>query len=97
MTAREPEIGPGTGPAGDGGQPGDAEELAAWAEGPGLESADLDGLVHDALSGQASETNNGGLSSQVRFLAGHYGTGRARSLLSALQPGTARPAPAGGE
>ena len=52
---------PGTSPAGDSGQPGDGEELAAWAAGLGLEAGDLDDLVYDAYSKQASETNNGGL------------------------------------
>ena len=66
---------PGTSPAEDGGQPGDAEELAAWAAGLGLEAEDLDDLVHDAYSRQASEVNNGGLDSQVRFLVESYGTG----------------------
>jgi len=80
---------PGTGPAGDVGQPGDADELAAWAAGLGLEAGDLDNLVHDAYSKQASEVNNGGLGSQVRFLIESYGTGGARSLLSDLRPGAA--------
>ena len=52
---------PGTSPAGDSGQPGEAGELAAWAAGLGLEAGDLDNLVHDAYSRQASETNNDGL------------------------------------
>src|SRR5512142_2496632 len=60
----------------------------------GLEPGDLDELVHDAFSRQASQTNNGP-GSQVRFLAGYYGTSRTRSLISDLQPGTARPASAG--
>ena len=81
---------PGTSPAGDGGQPGDADELAAWAAGLGLEAGDLDDLVHDAYSRQASEVNNGGLGSQVRFLIESYGTGGARSLLSDLRPAAAR-------
>ncbi len=86
---------PGTSPAGDSGQPGEADELTAWAAGLGLEAGDLDDLVHDAYSRQASEVNNGGLGSQVRFLAGTYGTGGARSLLSDLQPAAARRASAG--
>jgi len=87
---------PGTSPAGDGGQPGDAEELAAWAAGLGLEAEDLDDLVDDAYSKQASEVNNGGLDSQVRFLIESYGTGGARSLLSDLRPEAARRASVGG-
>ena len=80
---------PETSPAEDSGQRGEAGELAAWAAGLGLGSRDLDGLVHDAYSRQASETNNDGLEAQVRFLAGSYGAGRARSLLSDLLPQTA--------
>ena len=72
------------------GQPGDAEELAAWAAGLGLEAEGLDDLVHDAYSKQASEVNNGGLDSQVRFLIESYGTSHARSLLSDLRPAAAR-------
>ncbi len=87
---------PGTSPAEEGGQPGDVEELAAWAAGLGLEAEDLDDLVHDAYSRQASEVNNGGLDSQVRFLIESYGTGGARSLLSDLRPEAAGRASAAG-
>jgi hypothetical protein len=87
---------PGTSPAGDGGQPGEADELAAWAAGLGLEAGDLDDLVHDVYSKQASEVNNGGLDSQVRFLIESYGTGGTRSLLSDLRPAAAGRASAGG-
>jgi hypothetical protein len=59
---------PETSPAGDNGEPGDAEELAAWAAGLGLEAGDLDDLVHDAYSRQASQTNNDGLDAQVKLL-----------------------------
>ena len=77
---------PETSPAGDGGQPGDAEELAAWAAGLGLDAGDLDDLVHDAYSRQASQTSNDGLEAQVRFLIESFGTEGARSLLSDLLP-----------
>jgi len=83
--------------AGAGGEPGDAEELTAWTAGLGLEPEDLDDLVHDACSRQASETNNGGPGSQVRFLAETYGTRHTRSLLSDLRPAAARRASAGDE
>ncbi len=79
---------PETSPAAGSGQPGDAEELAAWAAGLGLEAGDLDDLVHDAYSRQASQTNNDGLEAQVRYLAESYGTEGARSLLSGLLPQT---------
>ena len=82
---------------------GDAEEYASraeviarlWsdiiAENPELYGTpgDLDDLVHDAYSKQASEVNNGGLGSLVRFLIESYGTGGARSLLSDLRPAAA--------
>ena len=89
---------------------GDAEEYASraeviaglWsdiiAENPELYGTpgDLDDLVHDAYSKQASEVNNGGLDSQVRFLIESYGTGGTRSLLSDLRPAAAGRASAGG-
>ena len=81
---------PETSPAGESSEPGEAGELAAWAAGLGLGPSDLDDLVHDACSRQASEVNNGGLGSQVRFLAETYGTGHARSLLGDLRPTAAR-------
>ena len=81
---------PETSPAGDSSPPGEAEELAAWADGLGLEHYDLDDLVHDAYSKQASETNNDGLEAQVRFLVESYGARHARSLLTDLLPQTAR-------
>ena len=76
--------------------PGTAASAATrgnWPPGPqvpGLEAGDLDDLVHDAYSRQASETNNDGLGSQVKFLIESYGTEGARSLLSGLLPQTAR-------
>jgi hypothetical protein len=85
---------PDTSPAGDSGQPGEADKLAAWAAELGLEAGDLDDLVHDAYSRRASEVNNGGLGSQVRFLAGTYGT-RGRPV-PAQRPAAARRATAAG-
>jgi hypothetical protein len=82
-----------TSPAGDDGQTRDAEELAAWAAGLGLEAGDLDDLVQDAYSRQASQTNNDGLEAQVKFLIESYGTEGARSLLSDLLPQTERARP----
>jgi hypothetical protein len=81
---------PETSPAGDSSEPGEAEELAAWAAGLGLEAGDLDDLVHDAYSRQASQTNNDRLEAQVRFLIESYGTEGARCLLSDLLPQTER-------
>jgi len=69
--------------------PRDADELATWAEGLGREPDDLDELIHDAFSRQASETNNGGLASQVRFLVETFGAAHARALISECSTGTA--------
>ena len=83
-------------------RPGTAASLAtrtSWPPGrPGSawRPEDLDDLVHDAYSRQASEVNNGGLDSQVRFLIESYGTGGARSLLSDLRPEAAGRASAAG-
>ena len=87
---------PGTSPAADGSAPGEPGKLAALAAGLGLEAGDLDDLVHDACSRQASEVNNGGLDAQVRFLAQTYGTRQARSLLAGLRTAAARRASAPG-
>jgi len=95
-TSELPETSPAARPTDDVGEPGGEEELAAWAEELGLEPEDLDDLVHDAYSRQASQTNNDGLGSQVKFLIETYGTGHARSLLSDLRPAAARRAPAVG-
>jgi hypothetical protein len=81
---------PETSPAENSGQPDEAAELAAWAAGLGFGSCDLDDLVHDACSRQASQANNDGLQAQVQFLVESYGAGRARSLLSDLIPQTER-------
>ena len=78
---------PGISPAPDRSEP---EELAAWAARLGLEPCDLDDLIHDACSKQASEVNNGGLDAQVRFLAGSFGTATPGPLLSDLQLVAAR-------
>ena len=67
-------------------QPGAAEKVAAWAAELGLEAGDLDDLVHAAYSKLATEVNNSGLRSQIRFLIDSYGTGGALSLLSGLRP-----------
>jgi len=81
---------PATSPAGDNGQPDEAGEPAAWADGLGFGRYDLDDLVCDAYSRQASKSNNDGLEAQVRFLVESHGAGRARSLVSDLLPQTER-------
>ena len=74
--------------------------MVAWAAELGLEAEDPDDFVQAAYSKLASEVNNSGLGSQIRFLIESYGTGGVLSLLSGLRPeaagrvsaGTAGPA-----
>jgi hypothetical protein len=47
----------------------------------GLEPEELDGLVHDAKNGEASEINNGGIASQLEYLVAFNGYEAARQLL----------------
>ena len=70
--------------------------MAAWAAELGLEAEDLHDLVHAASSKLATEVNNSGLRSQIRFLIDSYGTGGALSLLSGLRPEAAGRASAAG-
>jgi hypothetical protein len=51
-------------------QPAEAvvQRLVDKAEAAGLQPEDLDDLVHDLASGVASDTNNGGLDEQLRYL-----------------------------
>jgi hypothetical protein len=70
--------------------------VAAWAAERGLEAGDLHDLVHAAYSKLATEVNNSGLGSQIRFLVESYGTGGALSLLSGLRPEAAGRASAAG-
>ena len=75
------------------------ETRTSWpprATGLGLKAGDLDDLVREAYSRQASEVNNGGLHPRVRFLIESCGTGHARSLLSDLRPAPAQRASAPG-
>jgi hypothetical protein len=69
--------------------------VAAWAAELGLEAEDLHDLVHAAYSKLATEVNNSGLRSQIRFLIDSYGTGGTLSLLSGLRPEAAGRASAG--
>jgi hypothetical protein len=59
---------------------GDLSELIAWAEDR-VSDLDLDDLVHDAASKHASDTNNGGVAEQVRYLAGEVGVESARAMI----------------
>jgi hypothetical protein len=75
-------------PAGTGG-PSRAETdgLIAWAGELGLRPEDLDELVHELVSGQASSINNGGLEDQIEFLVQTCGPREARSLIEQCSAG----------
>jgi hypothetical protein len=59
--------------------------MVAWMQSLGLEADDLDELVHETVSQQASAINNGGLQAQIEFLVRAYGRERARSLIEDCQ------------
>jgi hypothetical protein len=62
------------------------DELTLWAQQCGLEDLDVDELIHDLLSRQASDINNGGLESQIRYLIESCGAGHAREMLQDCLP-----------
>lgn len=69
-------------PAGTGGQSrAEIDDLVARAEELNLGSEDLDELVHEIVSQQASSINNGGLEDQIEFLVQTCGPREARSLV----------------
>jgi len=55
--------------------------LVEWAESNGLESHDLDELVHDCTNSTASDVNNAGLRGQIDFLFAHLGESAVRTTL----------------
>jgi hypothetical protein len=77
------------GQAADADRPGSEETgaVVAWAESLGVRPEDLDDLVHDLISQQASSINNGGLHDQIAFLVETCGPRQARSLIGECQAG----------
>jgi len=57
-------------------------ELVAEAKGLSLQEEDFDEAVHDAVSVAASNINNEGLESQIRFLVETCGEGVVRDILA---------------
>ena len=49
------------------------ERLAEKADSAGLQPEDLDEMVHELASSIASDTNNGGLEEQIKYLAKEMG------------------------
>jgi hypothetical protein len=70
-------------------QPAEAvvQRLVDKAEAAGLQPGDLDDLVHDLASGVASDTNNGGLDEQFRYLVEALGVEDAERQLDELVEG----------
>ena len=63
----------------------ETDAIVAWAESLGARPEDLDDLVHDLISQQASSINNGGLTEQIAFLVETCGPRQARSLIEQCQ------------
>lgn len=63
------------------------EELAT---SHGVVPEDLDELVHECASADASEINNGGLESQLEFLVEHLGEVQVRTMLREIVQSTRR-------
>jgi hypothetical protein len=64
--------------------PPETTRLLEKAEEMGLQAEQLDDLVHDAASQEASGVNNGGLSDQVEYLVRHWGLQEAEQALAQL-------------
>lgn len=60
------------------------ESLVAWVESRGVESDDLDELVHDCCSTTASDINNRGLAEQIRFLVDQLGESDAAAQVTEI-------------
>ena len=60
------------------------QSLVEWAESNGVESDDLDELVHDYASSTASDANNAGLHGQLDFLVAQLGESAVRASLAKI-------------
>lgn len=58
-------------------------DLLAFARQHGARSADLDEIVHEVVSRQATEINNGGLQAQLSYLIDAIGPAQARAMVQA--------------
>jgi hypothetical protein len=58
-------------------------DLLALARQHGISSDDLDEIVHEVVSEQATQINNGGLEAQLSYLIDAIGPTQARAMLHA--------------
>lgn len=58
-------------------------DLLAFARHHGISSDDLDEIVHELVSEQATQINNGGLEAQLSYLLDAIGPAQARTTLHA--------------
>jgi hypothetical protein len=58
-------------------------DLLALARRHGINSDDLDDVVHEVVSEQATQINNGGLEAQLSYLIDAIGPAKARATLYA--------------
>lgn len=65
-------------------EPTPAEELAQKLEDSGVDPSDLDDLVHDIQSREASATNNCGLEEQVEYLIKQLGLEETQRVVAGL-------------
>jgi hypothetical protein len=63
---------------------GDIAQLVELAEASGLESGDLDEIVHECVTATASAINNSGLWGQINFLVEQLGEADVETSLSEL-------------
>ena len=56
-------------------------DLLALARQHGISSDDLDEIVHELVSEQATQINNGGLEAQLSYLIDAIGPAQARAML----------------
>ena len=57
------------------------QSLVEWAELNGVETKDLDELVHDCASAIASGINNGSVDEQIQYLLDHFDAAELRRQL----------------
>lgn len=64
---------------------GSVAELLAWARGEGIEEHDVDEIVADGLSAEASTINNGGLEAHLGHLLEKWGSvEQVKSMLASM-------------
>jgi hypothetical protein len=62
-----------------------ATDLIADLQQRGVEAGELDEMVHDGKSLEASNINNAGLEAQIEYLVEQYGLAQVVEMTSCLQ------------